>query len=225
MFERYAIFYTPPAGSFAAFGAAWLGWDSAEGSSVVPPDALGINIEALTKTPRRYGFHATLKAPFRLAPDKDLGMLTLAVDEFAAAHMPVPLDGLILSHDHGFLALRPVGDVTALCGLADDIVRIFNPFGASLTDAEITRRREAKLTPRQDRQMLDWGYPYIFEDFHFHMTLSGAVDAAQATQVMPVLDTIAKPAIPNPMIIDAITIMGQDTAGMFHQIHRATLTG
>ena len=83
MFERYAIFYTPDDLAFAAFGAEWLGWDSAAGISVGHPVVAGLDVAELTATPRKYGFHATLKAPFRLAEDvQEVELINAAVETY-----------------------------------------------------------------------------------------------------------------------------------------------
>ena len=224
MFERFAIFYTPT-GALADFGAAWLGWDSASGCAVPHPDVPDIYIAAVTAKPRKYGLHGTLKAPFRLAADSGPAKLQTAVADFAKRTAPVKIGQLQVAHHHGFVALRPAGDPPALRALASAIVTGFDDHRAPLTDADIARRRQSGLTLRQDRQMLDWGYPYIFDDFHFHLTLSGALPAAQGAAVVTALQPLLTPIIADPWVIDGITLMGQDAAGMFHQIHRYTLTG
>ncbi len=224
MFERYAIFQTPT-GSLAAFGAAWLGWDSASGAAVLQPDVGAIDVAAVTATPRRYGFHGTLKAPFRMAQSADLVGLQQAAAAFASAHASFEIGEMELVQDSGFVALRPAREQPVLRDFAANTVMAFDPFRAPLTDAEIDRRRQARLTDRQDRQMRDWGYPYIFDDFQFHLTLSGPLLPEHASAVIALLRSDLIPIVPNPFIIDAITLMGQDSDGLFHQIDRYALTG
>ena len=130
-----------------------------------------------------------------------------------------------LRHDAGFVALRPGTESKALQDFAAAVVQAFDPFRAPLGDADIARRRKTQLTARQDQQMLDWGYPFIFDDFHFHLTLTGSLPANDAATVIAALQPLLAPVLPNPFIIDAITLMGQDHTGLFHQIHRVTLTG
>lgn len=224
MFERFAIFYTPT-GPLADFGAAWLGWDSAIGQAVQHPDIAGIDVAQVTATPRKYGLHATMKAPFRLSADSGPAALQQAVAAFAARHPSVDIGHLALGHDRGFVALRPFAPPAALQGLERAIVTELDDHRAPLTEADIARRRKAPLTKRQDQQMLDWGYPYIFDDFHLHLTLSGQLPAAQPAEVVAALQPLVAPMIAAPCVIDAVTLMGEDAAGMFHQIHRYTLTG
>lgn len=225
MYERYAIFYTAAPGPFAEFGAAWLGWDSAAAHHVTHPALPGLDVKGLTKRPRKYGFHATLKAPFHLAKEQTDAALLAAVKEFASIHAPVPLGELEISKTHGFVALRPSAAPTELRRFAATVVTEFDRFRAPMNDEDIARRRKARLTPRQDQQMLDWGYPFVFEDFNFHMTLTGSLKRAEMETVLPLIKTLVAPSIPPQVAIDAITLMGQDGDGLFHQIHRASLIG
>ena len=67
--KRYAVYYAPRAGAFADAAAAWLGWDAGDGrgrATARCAGALAIR-PAITAEPRRYGFHGTMKPPFRLA--------------------------------------------------------------------------------------------------------------------------------------------------------------
>ena len=71
-FSRYAVYYAPPADDpLAVFGAGWLGWNAVEGALAQHPEiaALPAPVERITATPRKYGFHGTLKPPFRLTGD------------------------------------------------------------------------------------------------------------------------------------------------------------
>ena len=145
--------------------------------------------------------------------------------EFATRHGEVDLGPLAFWYDDDFVALRPVAPPAALHDLERAIVTELDAHRAPLTAADIARRRKAPLTRRQDQQMLDWGYPYIFDDFHLHLTLSGPLPDVQAARVVAGLQPLVAPLIAAPCTIDAVTLMGQDGGGMFHQIHRYPLTG
>lgn len=224
MFERYAIFYCPTS-ALAEFGSAWLGWDSRTGRAVDHPDMDGLDVAALTKTPRKYGLHGTLKAPFYLVPTCTLSDLEQSAERFAASHTAIDIGALSLRNENGFVALRPDGPQSALRNFAADVVRHFDPLRAPLSDADIARRRKSHLTPQQDAQLLEWGYPYVFDDFHFHLTLSGRIKPAHAVPVIDALLPRIAPLLPDPFLVEAITITGQDAQGMFHQIRRYPLTG
>lgn len=224
MFLRYAIFYTPPPGVLADFCASWLGWSSDTGQHVPHPEGTGADIGTLTEVPRKYGFHGTLKAPFRLADGRNVDELSEALAAYAAAQPPLMLEQMALQHHHGFLALRPNGDVTALRALAADIVQHFDGFRAPATAAEMARRRQSGLSARQDQNLINWGYPYVLDDFHFHLTLSGRLDQTAGRATIKVLERLLTPLLPQPFPIDHLTLLGQDRDGFFHVLHRYALT-
>ena len=222
MFKRYAIFHTP-IGAFADWGAAWLGWNSATGQPVAHPVTRDLDASTLTRRPRKYGLHATLKAPFRLCDDTNEASLRSAVDTFAAQHHAVEISALTLAYRNGFIALRPAEDTPALSRLATDVVQMFDPFRAALTQDEIAHRRKARLSPRQDQQMLDWGYPFVFDDFHFHITLTGRIAPKDSAPVLARLAPQLETVLNAPYAVDSISLMGEDADGMFHVLHSAPL--
>ena len=223
---RYAIYYVPAPGALADFGAAWLGWDPVQGVAVPHPalPGLPVPVDEITATPRKYGLHATLKPPFRLRQGQTEGALAEAVAAFAARTAPVLLEGLSLSRLGRFLALTPEGDTTALNAFAAATVRAFEPFRAPLDAAELARRRKARLSPRQDALTLQWGYPYVMEEFRFHITLSGRLDEDRIGAVEAVLAK-ALPPLPRPYPIDGLGLLREDDEGRFHLLHRYALTG
>lgn len=225
MFVRYAVFYTPPPGDFADFCAAWLGWDSRRGITVPHPQIPNLDPGSLTDTPRKYGFHGTLKAPFRLCADTTEDALLSAVGTFAQTTKSVTLDSMTLQHDHGFLALRPTGDIIALTQLAASIVKDLDVFRAAATADELARRRQSGLTALQDHNLVTWGYPYVFDDFHFHLTLTGRIDAETGKHLVSMLSPMITAIVPRPFPITDIALMGQAADGMFHEIQRYALTG
>ena len=192
MTARYAIYYTPAADHpLTRRAAAWLGRDAFTGKVLLRP-ALpgldGLDLDALTEGPRAYGFHATLKAPFELDPAADEAGLLRFAAEFAARQPP--FEAALAPGSLGrFQALRlstPSPHIQALHGAC---VREFDHFRAPLSDFDLARRRKARLTPDQDARLLAWGYPYLFDDFRFHMTLTGSVqDATTADQLGAALD-------------------------------------
>jgi putative phosphonate metabolism protein len=225
MFKRYAIFYTPPPGDWADFCAAWLGWSSAMGQTIPHPEVHGLDVATLTETPRKYGIHATMKAPFYLAEDQSFEALENGVGAFCQTVAPVTLDGLELSRPKSFIALTPFGEVEMLQMLETRIVQDLEPFRAPLSDHDLTRRRAAGLTPKQDQYLVKWGYPFVMDEFRFHITLTGRLDDGLADTVKTVLQPHIAPLLPKPFVIDHLTLMGEDETGLFHHIHRYPLTG
>ena len=225
MFDRYAIFYTAPPGAFADFCASWLGWDSRSGARVPHPDIGNLDVATLTATPRKYGFHGTLKAPFHLTQTANEAGLHDAVADFAKATAPVLDLPMSLQLHHGFIALRPTGETPELNRLAARIVVDLDAFRTAAPPKELARRRAAGLTPRQDHNMMTWGYPFILEDFHFHLTLSGRLDDATGESIIQAVAPHMNPVLPDTIAIDHIALMGQAGDGMFHEIHRYALAG
>lgn len=226
-FRRFAVYYTPPPGVLADFGAAWLGWDIERGIEPAAPAISGLPaaVRVLTETPRKYGFHATVKPPFRLAAGEDTDALLTCFAEVCEGLAPVSMDGVEVSRLGGFVALRPVGDAAGLNVLCGEIVKRLDRFRQPASDEEIDRRRGRGLTPRQDACLLNWGYPYLFEDFRFHMTLTGNLSQPEAQQVAIILRDIMKPLLPSPFTVNALSLMGEADDGRFHLLHRAALSG
>ena len=74
---RYAIYYAAAPGSeLDRFGANLLGYDAWSGEDLPFPDGVAERMpdwRDLTQDPRKYGFHATLKAPLALGRKQDRG--------------------------------------------------------------------------------------------------------------------------------------------------------
>jgi len=222
IFQRYALYFTPE-GDLAERGAAWLGWDMAAGAAVPHPQIDGIDVAALTKTPRKYGLHATIKPPMALAKGTTRDALEAATDALAKSTAAVTLDGLHLSRIGRFLALTPVGDTNELNALAAHVVKTLDPFRAPASDQELARRRARPLSASQEQNLIQWGYPHVMQDFHFHITLTGSLTNAEA--VTPVVAAHFKPVLPTPFTLNSLTLAGEDSDGMFHAITRFPLEG
>ncbi len=227
-YRRYAIYYTPPPGPLARFGAEWLGWDIAEGCSpAARPDIRGLpaDMDTLTETPRRYGFHATIKPPFRLAPTQTEAALTAALSAFCATRAPACAAGLELARLGRFLALVPVGDTGSINTLAADVVRDLDVFRAAPTAAEIARYDSPNLSAVQSRNLHRWGYPHVIDSFRWHMTLTGKHSRADIAKIHAALTPALTPLLPRPYTLDALSLTGEDAVGNFHLIRRIPLTG
>ncbi len=201
-YDRYAVYYAPEPGPLAAFGAGWLGWDLAAGAEPEPVEVAGLprGREGLTETPRKYGFHGTIKPPFRLAEGASAEELQDAVGALAVRLKPVEMPGLALHRLGGFLALTPEGDARGLALLAGEVVMELDGFRAAPDAAEIARRRPEALSVRQREMLGAWGYPYVMDEFRFHLTLTGNLPAAEvlAVETRPAPGLGADPATPVP---------------------------
>lgn len=226
-FERYAIYFTPPEGAFADFGTAWLGWDMAAARRIAHPpvDGLPMPIADLTEAPRKYGLHATIKPPFRLADGTSAEELAGSLGDFCDNVAPIALHGLDVARIGRFLALVARGNAEALEAMAARIVREFDVFRAPPSEAEITRRRAAHLTREQEANLLEWGYPYVMDQFRFHITLTGKLPRSTAETTRKILAGTLDGILPEPFDIDGLSLAGEDTTGLFHLIHRYTFSG
>ncbi|MEM9642209.1 MAG: DUF1045 domain-containing protein [Pseudomonadota bacterium] len=225
-YTRYAVFYAPAADTaLARLSAAWLGWDAQNAVATAQPRFYGVDMAQVTATPRKYGFHGTLKPPFRLAQGTTVEGLSNALQAFCAATAPVVLDGLEVRGLGRFLALLPTGDTTGLAALSAELVRTFDRFRAPLNDREVARRRPERLTDRQRTNPDLWGYPFVFEDFRFHLTLSGPRDGADMVTLQRAAQDHFAAAIEGPFLVDALTLFGERPDGMFKVLHRYDMTG
>ncbi|MDZ4843737.1 MAG: DUF1045 domain-containing protein [Hyphomicrobium aestuarii] len=192
---RYAIYFTPDVTTpLHAFGCAVLGFDTTLGTRVPFHPALVAAFpdwEEMSEAPRRYGFHATLKAPFELVHGVEEADLCAAVAALAAGLQPVSAGRLEINAGEQFVSLRPVPrDHAGLGALAQTCVEALDRFRAPLTAADRARRRPDALTARQCENLDRWGYPFVAEDFAFHMTLTGALQPPTLVSAASVLSGI-----------------------------------
>lgn len=219
---RLAVYFAPPAGSaLEDLSAAWLGRDL-YGTPVVRPAVPGFSaerLEALTAEPRRYGFHATLKPPFALASGTAVADLEAAAAAFAAARAATTAPPLQVAEIGSFLALRT--EAAALDALAADCVQTFDAFRAPAPPEDVARRRAKGLSARQDALLERWGYPYVLEEFRFHMTLTGPIpDAAEREDLAVWLAEWLAPALAEPLTVDAIALYRQPDRASPFTLHR-----
>jgi putative phosphonate metabolism protein len=218
MTPRYAIYYAPaPESPLWAFGSAVLGYDAATGARRPPMAPDGFTQDewtAITAQPRRYGFHATLKAPFRLAKGATEDDLVSAGRIFARGRKRFPLPDLTVSTIEGFVALTPVERSKELEALGAGCVEAFEGLRAPLTTEELAHRLKPALDDRQRAALKRWGYPYVFEDFRFHMTLTGPLEPEQAQLAAAGLAPLyAERAAPIATTVDAVTLYVEERPG------------
>lgn len=171
---RYAIYYAPsPDSALHRFGSALLGYDAVSGDDLPFPDGVTPDWREVTEDPRKYGFHATLKAPTALADGSNEAALLDACAAFASRARRIPVIEPVVDAISGFIAVIPASRSDDLQQLAADCVTAFDPFRAPLTAEDRARRKPERLTARQCDYLDRWGYPYVMEEFRFHMTLTG----------------------------------------------------
>jgi putative phosphonate metabolism protein len=214
---RYALYYAPAVDSpLWRFGSAVLGYDAVTGEDVpalVPPGCDPVAWPDLTAEPRRYGFHATLKAPFELSAGRSEPQLRAFAHNYAAGLERVPLAGLSVAALGRFVALVPSAESQALQRFAFTLVQAFEPFRAPLSEADMARRLQSPLTPAHRAYLEAYGYPYVGDAFRFHMTLTGSLPPEQVAPVKDALALAYAQAVPGetPFAIDRIGLFKQET--------------
>src|SRR5581483_5751177 len=165
-------------------------YDSWIGAALPFPDSVVESVpdwRALSEDPRKYGFHATLKAPISLADNESESELLAACADFADQKRPIAVIAPIIDLISGFIAVIPEAPSRKLELLAAECVRAFDRFRAPLTAEDRARRNPHRLTPRQLEYLDRWGYPYVMEEFRFHMTLTGRLSEARRAEVLAML--------------------------------------
>lgn len=210
---RYAIYLAPsPDTPLWRAASRVIGRDAVTGAGLPFPSLPPCDADdwaEVTAEPRRYGLHATLKAPFELAEDADEAFLVEAARGFAATRNGFAVPDLAVRTLKDFVALTPGSRNADLDGLAADCLVAFEPFRAPLTEAERARRIASLVDPRHIAAVDRWGYPWVFEAFRFHMTLTGALPEARRETVRAglagFLDDVAR-----PLAVDAISVFRQE---------------
>jgi len=220
---RYAIYFTPPASDpLLKVAANWLGRNAFSGQPVRVPQIRGLDhrdFAQLTESPRRYGFHATLKAPFHLAEGFEERDLLSALMHFASSIGPVVIPKLQIGCLDGFFALVPSESLDALNQLANDVVVALDRFRAPASEKEISRRNPETLSASQRRNLEQWGYPYVFEDFRFHMTLTGPVPQADHPKIERILAEFLEPVLEEPVEINNLALFTEAEPGFPFEIN------
>jgi putative phosphonate metabolism protein len=227
-FARYAIFYVPGAeAQWVQSCTEWLGWDLNNNCNVVHPELadLPLNVSEITQTPRKYGLHATLKPPFRLAPDQTEETLRSACSTLANDQKPVHLESLALTRMGRFLALCPTGSPDMLNAFAARCVSELDMYRAALTPDDLARRRGAGLSIRQEHNLVRWGYPHVMDLFRFHITLTGRLSKDKLLGVENAVDRLLLDQLPAPLDLRDLALVGEDGTGQFHLIQRYPLKG
>ncbi|WP_342739938.1 DUF1045 domain-containing protein [Bradyrhizobium sp. B117] len=216
---RYAIYYTPaPEHPLTVAARTWLGRDAFAGGLAAVPVGLAAATknqvrDSVTNTARRYGFHATLKAPFRLKEGYSVEDLERALRKFVKAWPWCPIGPLKIDLLGSFFALVPANPILTLRGFASCIVEEFDSFRAPLSQNEFQRRLCGPLDEIETTHLVRWGYPYVFDRFRFHMTLTDRLPAGSLDEVRQELDTVFAPLLLEDYSVDALSLFVQEHLG------------
>lgn len=220
---RYAIYYTPPpAHPLTRQAAQWLGRDAFSGAPLPQACVPGLDADAmadLTAEPQRYGFHATIIAPFRPAAGVSEAKIVAAFEAFCEAHDPARIGMLHVSRLGNFLALTPVEPSPEVNALQAAAVHAFTGLRAPLGEAEIARRRPERLTMRQRDYLDRHGYPYVLDEFRFHMTLTGPLERHDTVRIEAAAEAHFGAALALPPVLDHLALFVQTEAGVPFTVH------
>ena len=216
MSARLAIYWAPPLdGALWRDASLWLGRDAATGEVHSSPGAADPGAHAyhaLTAKARAYGFHATLKAPFVVREGFSQEHVRVAAARFASTRRAFTTPPLRLASVDSFLALILSEPCADLDSLAADCVRFFDPFRAPASVEDLARRRSTMLSARQDELLVQWGYPYVLDQFRFHMTLTDSLDADRMAALRALLESRFAAHIRVGQSIESICLFKQDSA-------------
>ena len=219
MAKRYAVYFSPEPGSpLDAFGHRWLGRDDAAPTKTrsMVPAVSGVSpdrVSALTEATWRYGFHGTLKPPFELNPASSLDAFLAAARIFAKSLSPLELPPLELAIIGKFIALTPVTSSVALEDLAAKCVRVFEAFRVPLSPEMVAHYMRNKLTVHQTQMLEHWGYPYVMEEFRFHVSITDRIDDnSERNAMLKAVQVMAGDVINKPIVVRDLSV--------FHQVER-----
>jgi len=218
--HRHAAYFAPAEHSpLAQLGAQWLGRCAQSRRAMRQPDFPTIapeTLRACTAAAARYGWHATMKAPFVLKPGVEMDAVPKAFSSLAQSKKALMLPPLTLRHMGDYLALVPDAPSSALQELAFDCVRALHPLAAPLSDQQLVQRRLTPLTASQDAMLLQWGYPFVGDEFQWHMTLTGSLKGLSQGELKALQDAALQwfgPVLNQALELDAISWFVEPIAG------------
>ncbi|UYN99068.1 MAG: DUF1045 domain-containing protein [Devosia sp.] len=219
---RFAIYYAPSASDpLWERAAVWLGRDAATGE-LIDGAVAGIDrprLLNLTQSAGRYGFHATLKPPMALADGYSPEQLRDRMRAFADETPSVPLGRLVLARLGGFLALVPETSSEDLQFLAGQVVEQFEDFRRPPSLREMADRAAGGLTERQSELLAAYGYPYVFDQFQFHMTLTDRLAEADMDEIEEAARTWFGPLLDTPLVLDRLSLFVEPDTGKLFRRH------
>ena len=227
-YKRYAIYYAPIENpELDLFGKCWLGWDPYKGVETTKSDLSKLpsfkKFSSLVLTPKQYGFHGTIKAPFRLKNEYTYNDLENKVREISKQIHSFYFDQLIIKKLGNFIGLIPTNNLK-INAVSNKFVEELDYLRDELSESEIKKRKPHKLTSNQKQMLFKWGYPYVFNEFKFHLTLTGKLRIEEIDNVYKYLQTILKSVNLRKIHFKSICIFGQKTDEKFYFIKKINFT-
>ncbi|MCA1490778.1 DUF1045 domain-containing protein [Sinorhizobium alkalisoli] len=220
---RYAICFTPPMSDpLSAVAASWLGRSVYSGEAVEFPSVGALSVSEIafhTAVPRRFGFHAMIMAPFRLAPETDEGQLLKALMHFTTAETPLTVERMELARISQCWGLVPHVPFHAMHLLAARVIEAFDRFRAPLSEEEIERTDPDRLTAPQFSNLHRWGDPFVMDEYRFHLKLTGPLSAAAERRLETPLRELFEPRLAEPLVVDSLALFVEQDARAPMRVH------
>lgn len=223
---RYSICYTPSARDPLSMAAAsWLGRSVYSGEAMEHPDGIGLGLSEIafhTALPRRNGFHACLKAPFRLHPDMSEALLLRELMHFASVVEPFTLPALEVGRLGDFCGLMLSHQSVQLDQLASLVVQNFDQFRAPLTEAEIDRMAPERLSAPQFANLYRWGDPHVLDEYRFYLPLTGPLSTADRERVQKAVSRYFSTYLVQPPVFSNLALFVEREQGaplVVHSLH------
>lgn len=214
---RYAVYFTPPHDDpLTETAQSWLGRNAFTGESLAAKSHVafsGAKVSLHTASPRRYGFHATIVAPFTLKGGVTETELVEGLHAFCAKQNPIAIQQSIIGQMDAFFAIVPAEPHVLLNQLANDAVVYFSDMQAPLNERELARRTSQTLSARQISLLQRWGYPFVMEEFRFHMTLTGKVPASERAAMSDTLRDVFADALKQPLEVGGLALFVEPEPG------------
>ncbi|WP_066853984.1 DUF1045 domain-containing protein [Halodesulfovibrio spirochaetisodalis] len=230
MTPRYALYYTPPRNSrLESAGTHWLGRTPVQFGKIpeqIPEGFFKQEYYQIIESPRWYGFHGTIRAPFELADGITPEMFIRKVHRVCSSHAPFSFPSFSVRCFGGFLALTPTSSYPELHKLHSDCMRKLDNLRAPLSNFDKQRHMEKKLSERQERLLRRFGYPFVMEEYRFHMTLTGKIDDRVRRSYKDKLEAILSPFLNEQVPVQELTVyMQPNRKTPFVEVTRIPLTG
>ena len=173
--------------------------------------------------PAKYGFHATLKAPFRLKRNVKTKNFYDVISHIAAQHSRFKIKGLKIVYSKKFTFITSRKPNKLLRNLENDLVKHLDTFRAELNKTEIKKRIPDSLTFKQNKYLKEWGYPFVFDQFKFHMTLMNQNNNKLSNKQKLELEKLIYKISNNVIEFNEISLLGENKNGHFEEIKRFKL--
>jgi len=233
-YKRVAIYFLPKKNSsLENFGKNLLGRDinKKKKISLTRRQKYFINrgftyfdeLKDYCEQPAKYGFHATLKAPFRLKRNVKTKNFYDVISHIAAQHSRFKIKGLKIAYSKKFTFITSRKPNKLLINLENDLVKHLDTFRAELNKTEIKKRIPDSLTFKQNKYLKEWGYPFVFDQFKFHMTLMNQNNNKLSNKQKLELEKLIYKISNNVIEFNEISLLGENKNGHFEEIKRFKL--